>query len=438
LLRAYRIAVTDPQGPVYVCFDIRLQEQELVEPFTLPDAARYRPAFPLAPDPGALREVAERLVRAERPVVCADRTVGRSVEAVRTLVELAELLALPVVDRGTAPSFPTPHPLDFAGIEPELLAAADVVLGLDVTDLFGTLRLGADRRDGRHQTVISITPDELIHRGLMTDYEPLPTVDLPLLASPAAALPLLLEECRSRLDAAARQRIETRRQALDARQAQLRESQRRQVDAARSGSELTEARLLAEGWEAVKDEDYFVTLGKTRRLNPGLWHIPGPERSSAGGAGIQTGGGGGSAVGSGPGVVLGAALALRDSGKLPVGFLGDGDSLMSNQALWTAAHYQVPLLWVVSNNRSYYNDEAFQARLAQRRDRPPENAWIATRIENPEVDFATVARGMGVYGEGPIKQPGELGPALRRAVEVVKRGEPAIVDVWTANRDGGD
>src|SRR5437773_3467571 len=87
ILRAYRTAVTEPAGPVYVCFDVDLQEQELPQPFDLPDVARYRPAAPQAPDPGALREAARLLVGAELPLVFADR-VGRNPEAVRALVEL--------------------------------------------------------------------------------------------------------------------------------------------------------------------------------------------------------------------------------------------------------------------------------------------------------------------------------------------------------------
>jgi acetolactate synthase-1/2/3 large subunit len=435
LLRAYRLAVTEPAGPVYVCFDVDLQEQELQEEVRLPDVARYRPAAPIGPDRGALREAAAWLVGAELPLAFADR-VGRDPAAVRALVELAELLAMPVIDLGARHSFPAPHALDFAGLEKTLLGEADVVLGLDVVDLDGAMRLPVDYTTRRAaavekpgQRVINLSLDELIHRGLTTDYQALPAVDLPILADAVAALPWLLEECRALLDGPARSRVEARGTALESRQAQLRERQRRSLEQQWDHPQITEARLLAEIWQAVMDEDFIFTSGRLRRMAPGVCEIAGPERN--------LGHGGGGAVGAQPGVALGSALALKDSGKLPVGILGDGELLASVQALWTAAHYRIPSLWVINNNRSYFNDEDHQDRIARFRDRPPENRWIAQRMESPEVDFAALTRTFGLHGEGPIKEAGDLGPSLGRAIEAVRRGQLAVVDVWTENRGHG-
>ena len=432
MLRAYRIAVTEPAGPVYVCFDVDLQEQELKGETRLPDASRFRPAAPLAPDRGALREAAELLVRADLPLVFADR-VGRNPQAVRTLVELAELLALPVADLGARHSFPMPHALDFAGAEKGLLHEADVVLGLDVVDLDGAMRLPVDYTtrlaaavDKPGQKVISISLDELIHRGLTTDYQALPPVDLPILADTAVALPMLLEECRSLLDGSARSRVDARRRELESRQAQLRERQRQYREEQWDRPQISETRLLGQVWQAVKDRDFIFTAGRLRRMAPGLLEIPGPERN--------LGLGGGGAVGAVPGVALGAGLALKETGKIPVAILGDGETLASIQALWTAAHYRIPSLWVINNNRSYFNDEDHQDRIARFRDRPPENRWLAQRMESPEVDFAGITRTFGLHGEGPIKDVAELGPALGRAVEAVQQGQLAVVDIWTENR----
>ena len=434
ILRAYRIAVTEPTGPVYVCFDVDLQEQELPDSFPLPDVSRYRPAAPLGPDRASIREAAEWLVGAELPLVFADR-LGRNAASVRTLVELAELLAIPVVDLGAWQSFPMQHPLDFVGLDKELLREADVVLALEPVDLDGALREPVDpatraapRVQGQKR-VINISLDELIHRGLTTDYQALPTVDLPILADTASALPWLLEECRTLLDTSARSRIDRRRQALEGRQARLRERQQRYVEQQWDHPQITELRLVSELWQAVKDENYCFTAGRLRRMAPGVCAVPGPERNVAGG--------GGGAVGAVPGVTIGASLALKGSGKLPVAILGDGETFASIQALWTAAHYQIPGLWVINDNRSYYNDEDHQDRIARVRDRPPENRWVAQRMERPEVDFATLARTFGLVGEGPIKSAADLGPALRRAAEAVKGGQMAVVDVWTENRARG-
>jgi thiamine pyrophosphate-dependent acetolactate synthase large subunit-like protein len=164
-------------------------------------------------------------------------------------------------------------------------------------------------------------------------------------------------------------------------------------------------------------------------MAPGVFHISGPEQ--------YLGLGGGGAVGAGPGVALGSGLALKGSGKVPVAVLGDGETFASIQLLWTAAHYEIPSLFVINNNRSYFNDEDHQDRIARRRDRPPENRWVGQRMERPEVDFSSIARTFGVHAEGPVKQPADLGRTFARAIEAVKRGQFAVVDVWTENRAQG-
>jgi thiamine pyrophosphate-dependent acetolactate synthase large subunit-like protein len=277
------------------------------------------------------------------------------------------------------------------------------------------------------QKVVSISLDELLHRGLTTDFQALPTVDLPILGDTKTAVPWLLEECRSLIDSSARTRIDARRRELESRQARLRERREAYVRERWDHPQITEARLLSEIWQAVKDEDYIFVSGRLQRMAPGVCHISGPDQN--------LGGGGGGAVGASPGVALGACLALKNSGRLPIAILGDGEFLASIQALWTAAHYRIPGLWIVNNNRSYYNDEDHQDRIAQFRDRPPENKWIAQRMENPEVDFGGIAKTFGLHGEGPIKEASEVGPALRRAIEAVKRGQLAVVNVWTENRE---
>ena len=103
-------------------------------------------------------------------------------------------------------------------------------------------------------------------------------------------------------------------------------------------------------------------------------------------------------------------------------------------ALWTAAHHRIPLLLVMHNNRAYHQEIMHIQRMANRRQRGITNAGIGTKIEDPNIDYATLARSMGVYGEGPITDPKDLGPALQRAVARVERGETALVDVVTQPR----
>jgi acetolactate synthase I/II/III large subunit len=431
LLRAYRIAVTEPAGPVYVCFDVTLQEQRLTSPPTLPDVARYRPAPPVEPDRNQVKEVARLLLEAELPLCLADR-FGAHPSAVPRLVELAELLAMPVVSLGGRTSFPTPHAYDFYGSQAQLLAQADVILGLDVLDLDGAMRMrsGATTRDrgapaARQQSVIHISLDELVHRGGTADYQPLPVVDVPMLVRSDIALPFVLEECRSRFDSAIRDRVERRRQWLIARQDELRAKRQHMVESRWDGTGISETRLMAELWRAVEDCPFVFTYDheRLRQEAPGVATLSGPE--------VYLGYGGGAAVGAGPGVALGAALALKGSGKLPVAVLGDGEMLASVQALWTAAHHRVPGLWIVDNNRSYYNDENHQHGVALERDRPVENRGVAVRIDHPEPDFAALGRGCGIDGIGPIKDPAELPSTLAQAVARVAQGETILIDVWT-------
>jgi thiamine pyrophosphate-dependent acetolactate synthase large subunit-like protein len=131
---------------------------------------------------------------------------------------------------------------------------------------------------------------------------------------------------------------------------------------------------------------------------------------------------------------IGIALGYKGSGRLCVSVVGDGDFLMTSNSLWTAARYRIPLLVVTANNRSYYNDEEHQERMAIRRERPVENKGIGIHINDPEPDLAALARGLGVEGFGPVTEPDDLGPMLDKAIKIVEEGKPVVVDVVTAPR----
>jgi acetolactate synthase-1/2/3 large subunit len=151
------------------------------------------------------------------------------------------------------------------------------------------------------------------------------------------------------------------------------------------------------------------------------------------------GGPGGYGVGYGSPAAVGAALGNRDvGGRFSVSIQGDGDFMYAPGVLWTAARHKIPLLSVMHNNRGYHQEVMHVQRLANRRNRVAslgmDRAPIGTAIENPDIDYATLAKSMGYWSAGPIKDPAELGPTLKRAVEVVKAGQPALVDVWTQPR----
>jgi thiamine pyrophosphate-dependent acetolactate synthase large subunit-like protein len=138
---------------------------------------------------------------------------------------------------------------------------------------------------------------------------------------------------------------------------------------------------------------------------------------------------GGGGVGAGPGLTVGAALALRDSGRLVAAILGDGDFLMGVTALWTATHYRIPCLIIVANNRSFYNDELHQERVARERGRPVENKWVGQRIDGPDIDLAMMAGAQGAVGIGPVTEVSQLRPSLEKAITTVRAGAVCVIDV---------
>ena len=148
-----------------------------------------------------------------------------------------------------------------------------------------------------------------------------------------------------------------------------------------------------------------------------------------GSIGIPPGSDGGGGIGAGPGISVGAALALRGSDVLAIAVCGDGDFLMGCNALWTAVHYRVPLLLVIANNRSFYNDEVHQERVARARHRPVENKWIGQRMTDPDIDLAALARAQGAFAMGPIRERDALALALRDAVAAFDAGKVAVIDV---------
>jgi len=409
LLRANVIAQTSPQGPVYVNFDVSLQEEKLASMPSLPDVMRFRPPPPVHAPPSAVATAAQWLRDAARPLLLMGRA-SRDVDAWNARVALAEALGARVLtDLKVGAAFPTDHPLHAAPpgvfLTPEAAATvkdADVVLALDWVDLGGTFRqaFGESKVASR---VIHVSPDQHAHHGAGMEYHALPPADLYLACDAATVVDDLLALLH---DTPRAQGVQP--QVAPAARAEPASSS---ISIARVASELT---------RALGDAPFAFThlpLG----WSGDMAHFRHPLEflGSDGGAGI----------GAGPGLTVGAALALKDSGRLAVGILGDGDYLMGVTALWTAARARLPLLIVVCNNRSYYNDEIHQERVAKIRGRPVENKWIGQRIDDPAPDLAQLARAQCLTGIGPVEAAADLPGALADAVARALRGEAVVVDV---------
>lgn len=421
-VRAYQIALTPPYGPVLLVADSDLQETPVSADAKL-RIPKLTLSSPPAGDMSAVADAAKILVAAANPVLLADRAV-RTQEGMRLLVELAETLQAPVVGG----KFPSHHPLNQAGGR-ALLANADVIAGLEVPDLWGAINSVRDQLHRSVQTsvkpgtkVIAISAANLDIKSNYQYFQRYPETDISIAADAEATLPYLIEACKRLI-------TPDRRRQLDDRGKNLADAHQQGIERARSdatygwdSSPISTARLSAEIWEVIRERDWSLVGGNASRL----WNVDKVYRVA--------GGGGAAGVGyEAPGSV-GAALANRKYGRLSVAIQTDGDLMYAPGVLWTAAHHRIPILSVMHNNRAYHQEVMHIQRMANRHQRGITNAGIGTTITDPNVDYAMIARGMGVHGEGPISDPKDLAPALRRAMAVVERGEPALVDVVTQPR----
>lgn len=409
LLRGNQLARTHPQAPVYICLDAAVQEEPFEDGGAF-DASRYGPIADTAPSDDSVRAAVRHLREARRPVLLAGR-VSRDAAEWDRRVELAERLGAAVItDLKVPAAFPTEHPqhsrtpgLFMTPENLDLLRSADVVLSLDWVDLGGTLRQ-AYRGSEPTALIISASSDHQLFNGWNKNDHFLPAVDVWLHSRPDVAVAALLDRLPPRED----------RHPLDAARVTTPPA------ASVPTGEITVPYLAGALREAVTGGPVSL-IRAPLAWDASHWPLCSPLD--------YLGGDGGGGVGSGPGMAVGAAVALQGSDRLPLAVLGDGDYLMGLTALWTAARYELPLLVVVANNGSFFNDELHQERVARMRNRPVENRWIGQRISDPDIDLAATARAQGAQGFGPIAKAGELAPAFNAAIAAVENGAVAVVDV---------
>jgi len=432
-VRAYKIAMTPPTLPVVIVADGELQENPISA-----DAKMHIPKLTLAAPPqgdaGAVAEVARLLVAAENPVILADR-MARTSAGVAALIELAEALQAPVVDLGGRMNFPTRHPLNQSDRNRALVADADVVLGLEVADFFGALNNFRDQIERTTQPItkpnaklISINANDLYIKGNYQDFQRFPEVDIAIAADAQETLPSLTEAVKRLTTDDRKRAFQDRGLRLQAAHQQSLERARDAAAFAWDASPISTARLSAEIWAQIKDQDWSLVSATTfvSRWPQRLWGFDKHYQ--------YIGNAGGYGIGYGAPAALGAALANRKHGRLTVNIQNDGDLMYAPGVLWTAAHHGIPMLNVMHNNRAYHQEVMQIQIMADRHSRGVANCGTGTTITAPNIDYAKLAQSMGVYGDGPISDPKDLGPAIKRALDVVKRGEPAMLDVVTQPR----
>ncbi|HEY1238976.1 MAG TPA: thiamine pyrophosphate-binding protein [Bryobacteraceae bacterium] len=432
-VRAYKIMMTPPMEPVVICANGQLQE----EPMSEEDRRTVRvPKLvvptPPAGDPAAVNEAAKMLVAAENPVIVAGR-VARTPEGIKLLVELAELLQAGVQDRKFRMNFPSHHPLFNTGS----VAAADVVLGLEVPDFWNAThsqtpinRMGMESRPitKAGAKLITITAGDLFSRSNYQDFGRYTEVDLAIAADAEATLPSLIEACKRLMTADRKRVIEERGKKLAEEHRRGRERDLQQATVGWDASPVTTARMAAELWNQIKTEDWSLVSDTTF---VSWW----PQRLWEFNKHYQfIGGHGAYGIGYGAPAAVGAALANKKYGRISVNIQCDGDLNYVPGVLWTAAHHRIPLLSIMHNNRAYHQEHMFLQDMAARAGRGIENASIGVTLEDPHINYATMAKAYGMYSSGPIDNPNDLGPAIKAALEVVKKGEPALIDLVTQPR----
>ncbi len=436
-VRAYKIAMTPPHEPIVLVADGVLQEEPITEKnLRIPKLVLSAPP---RGDDAAVAEAAKLLVAAENPVIVAGRC-ARTPHGIDLLIELADLLQCRVQDQRLRMNFPSGHPLYAPTMGDPITATvadADVVLGLEAQEMWtithkmtGLNQFGMESHSVMKPgaKVISVSAIELNHKSNYQDFGRYSEVDLSITGDAEATLPSLIEAIKKLM-------TPDRRIALQARGAKIAEANRktreRILDAAAVGwdaSPISTARMAAELWAQVKNEDWSV-VSNDRYSSYWSTKLFDTKKHYQ-----YIGAQGGAGIGYGAPAAVGAALANRKHGRLTLNIQSDGDLNYAPGVLWTAVHHKIPLLTLVHNNRGYHQERMYVQMVANKQNRGIDRSHIGTSFTDPFINYATMAKSYGMYSEGPVSDPKDLGPAIKRSLERVKAGEPALIDVVTQPR----
>ena len=426
--RAYNEAITPPCGPTMVVIDIDLQKEE--------SGTLKVPAY-LAPkiagiDPGQAREIAKGLLDAQNPRINVGRL--RTPEGVKLSIQLAELAG---ASTGTAAtqgpmSFPQRHPLCGPGAN----TSYDYTLGLEQAG--GTVSLVGPSL----ATLLSRDPTNIGFGGIAPGVSRAGgggrggrggapagrTVDV----DAEASLPAIIDEVKRQMSADKQRVIQERTTKHAAANQDARvDALKRALEQRRAGwdaSPISTARLYAELWPLIVDEDWILASPSnfSGGHNGQLWDHNKPYS--------YLGGQGAGGMGYGAPASVGAALAAKSRKQLVINVQTDGDLNYAPGVLWTAQHHQLPMLTVMHNNRAWHQELMFVEYMCGVRGRGTERGHIGTTLRDPFIDYRMMAAAYGMAGEGPITDPVKLGPALKRGLASVKKGSPYMIDVITQPR----
>jgi thiamine pyrophosphate-dependent acetolactate synthase large subunit-like protein len=423
---AYQIAMTPPMAPVMITLTGQLQKEETVgRTITVP--AYQAPRLP-AVDYISTKRVARALVEATNPRINVGRL--RTPAGVKLAIELVDLLGAQAGSSATngPMSFPMSHPMRGNGVPG---VPVDFVLGLE------TGAAGASRSSSPGGLSSAAIQGPLL---LATNFNAggrsgsVSRDTLAIEADAETSLPGLIEEVRALLTTDKRRLVDERtRRNESAHASQHADEWNDAIESARRGWDgipISLGRLHAELWPLLKNEDVCVSgpNGFTGGHSTRLFNMDKPYSY----LGSQGGGG----MGYGAPASAGAGLAAKAArnGRIVVNIQCDGDLNYAPGVLWTMAHHRLPVLNVMHNNRGWHQERMYMQFMAGVRNRGTDRMSIGTSLLDPNIDYAKMAQAYGLYAEGPITDPKDLSGAYKRALDHVKRGEPALVDVITQPR----
>jgi thiamine pyrophosphate-dependent acetolactate synthase large subunit-like protein len=397
-----------PTAPVYIVLDAGFQESRLDKEPEWPDVKRFQPPKPARPAKETLDEIVSLLSNAKKPVIMYGRG-SRQEPFWQPRIRLAERLgACVLTDLKQGAMFPSDHAHNY--VEPanqignparKLLCEADVILSLDWMDLGGALRQ-AKNQGAVTAKIIACSLDQNLHTGANMEYQELPPVDV----FTATTGDAMVAELNAALG--------------EGRKAPWKEKvPPKPIHADGSLTMESVAQTLKDQFNDPENVT-FCTLGRGWPFQ--VWPL------QNGMAYLGKDGGGG--LGSGPGISIGSALALHHKypGRHAISMLGDGDFCMGATAIWSAVKHRIPLLIIVNNNRSYFNDELHQDHVAKDRGREQKNRWIGLRMEDPAPNIAKLAEAQGAVGIGPVKTQAEAREAIAKGVDILKKGGVCVID----------
>lgn len=425
--RACRLIDTHPKAPAYIAIDCCIQEEEITEPMVLDNVHKFSPPIPPYPNLEKLSEIAVAISNATLPLIIVD-FYGQSQRAVEALIQLVDLIKIPILDCGGRYNFPTDHPCNLTGMNEDFLDKVDYILCLDVRDIWGAL--GKLTPTGYQSYIKAMTPvvhitlgDYLVSKWV-ADYQKLYPVEMTISADTESAIGELYRQCQSSIPLH-NHSLSERAEWLESIHQKWRFKWKQDAFASNTKTPLATASVIYEIGEAIKEEDWVLTNGGSLEMDrwaKQLWRFNK--------YGSYLGGSGGAGLGYGLGASIGAALVHKGTDKICIDLQADGDFLFTPGALWTAVYYEIPLLIIVMNNRSYNNSKEHAVKIANHRHRDSTKSTVGTDFSGTPIKYADMAKSFGMHALAEIHSLEEIYISTKKAIDYIKEEKkPVLLDI---------